>query len=74
MKSIRKSGSNKIEDILALTPMQEGLLFHFLKNPDGQQYCEQLSLEISGRINREFFEKDWNFVVESNESLRTVFR
>jgi amino acid adenylation domain-containing protein len=61
-----------IEDILVLTPLQEGLLFHYLKEPD--RYFEQLSLEISGEIHNEVFEKAWNFVIEINEMLRAVFR
>ena len=71
MKSLDK---DNIEDILALTPMQEGMLFHYLKEPESSYYFEQLSLEISGKINTEFFEKAWNFVIETNEMLRTVFR
>jgi hypothetical protein len=63
-----------IEDILALTPMQEGMFFHYLKEPENDHYFEQLSLEISGEIKEEFFEKAWNFVIKTNEMLRTVFR
>jgi tyrocidine synthetase-3 len=63
-----------IEDIAALTPMQEGMLFHYLKEPERDHYFEQLSLEISGEIDFHLFERAWNFVIESNEMLRTVFR
>ncbi len=63
-----------IEDILALTPMQEGMLFHYLKNSVSEHYFEQLSLEISGEIEPDIFEKAWNFVIETNEMLRTLFR
>jgi tyrocidine synthetase-3 len=63
-----------IEDILALTPMQEGLLFHYLKDPQSDHYFEQLSLEITGKIDLQHFEKAWSLVVETNEMLRTVFR
>jgi amino acid adenylation domain-containing protein len=74
-KSIAKSiHKDIIHDILTLTPMQEGMLFHFLKDPKSDFYFEQLSLEISGKINVLFFKKAWNFVVQSNEMLRTVFR
>jgi amino acid adenylation domain-containing protein/non-ribosomal peptide synthase protein (TIGR01720 family) len=71
---IKKPGNKNIEDILALTPMQEGMLFHYLKTPESDNYFEQLNLEISGVINLEFFEKAWNSVIETNEMLRTVFR
>lgn len=63
-----------IENILALTPMQEGLLFHHLRNPQSENYFEQLSLGIRGKIDRDFFEKTWNLLVENNEMLRALFR
>lgn len=62
------------EDILALTPLQEGMLFHYLKEPDNSLYFVQLSLEISGEINIDFFKEAWNAVVNNHEMLRTVFR
>ena len=71
---MEKLNKKNIEDIFGLTPMQEGMLFHYLKDPDNDHYFEQLSLEISGEIDPEIFEKTWNFVIESNEMLRTVFR
>ncbi|MGD2089482.1 MAG: amino acid adenylation domain-containing protein [Candidatus Aminicenantes bacterium] len=71
---MKKLDKKIIRDIYALTPMQEGMLYHYLKNPVTQHYFEQLSLEICGEINPVFFEKAWNLVVNSNEVLRTVFR
>jgi iturin family lipopeptide synthetase B len=70
---MNKLDKKNIEDILALTPMQEGMLFHYLKDPQSDHYFEQLSLEISGEINDQHFENAWNVVVETNEMLRTVF-
>ncbi|MGD2089904.1 MAG: condensation domain-containing protein, partial [Candidatus Aminicenantes bacterium] len=61
-------------DIVALTPLQEGMLFHYLREPGSDLYFEQLSLDISGRMDIGFFEKAWNVVIETNEMLRTVFR
>jgi hypothetical protein len=74
VKEIQKTDKENIEDILALTPMQEGMLFNYLKNPGDERYFEQLSLEISGEIDRVLFEQAWNLVVASNEMLRAVFR
>ena len=39
-----------IEDIIALTPMQTGMLFHSISDPKSEYYFEQLSLNISGII------------------------
>ncbi|MCP5055001.1 MAG: amino acid adenylation domain-containing protein, partial [bacterium] len=69
-----KSDKRNIGDILSLTPIQEGLLFHYLKNPDSDHYLEQFSLEISGDVRPVPFEKAWNFVIRVNQMLRTVFR
>jgi hypothetical protein len=62
-----------IETILALTPMQEGMLYHYLKDPRGQHYFGQLILDLTGEIEPRLFEQAWNLVVQSNEMLRTVF-
>jgi amino acid adenylation domain-containing protein len=74
MKAIQKVNKKDIEDIIALTPMQEGMLFHYLKDPGSVYYCEQLSLEISGEVDQLLIEQAWNFVVETNDMLRAVFR
>ena len=63
-----------MEDIAALTPMQEGMLYHYLKDPGSDFYFEQLSVELSGKIERHCFEQACNRVIETNEMLRTVFR
>jgi polyketide synthase PksJ len=70
----KKLDKKNIEDIFALTPTQEGMLFHYLQDPGSDFYFEQLSLEISAEIKPESFEKAWDFVVETNEMLRATFR
>ncbi len=54
--------------------MQEGILFHYISNPETEEYFSQLSLNISSPVNIEVFKEAWNFVIENNEVLRTVFR
>ncbi|MCU0288415.1 MAG: amino acid adenylation domain-containing protein, partial [Acidobacteria bacterium] len=66
--------STKVEDIISLTPLQEGMLFHYLEDPGSDHYFEQLSLHISGKLELHYFEEAWNKVIEANEMLRTVFR
>lgn len=63
----------EIDDIFALTPMQEAILFRYLKNPESDVYFEQLCLDITGIIDNKHFEQAWDFVVTVNEMLRVVF-
>lgn len=74
MKSIRKIEKSDVEDILALTPMQEGMLLNYLSNPESKVYFEQLSLKMSGDINVQILKRAWNYIVANNEVLRTLFR
>jgi amino acid adenylation domain-containing protein len=71
---MKKLDKKNIENILALTPTQEGMLFHYLKNREGTQYSEQLCLDISGEIDIKRFEKTWQILTETNEMLRTQYR
>ncbi|MCP5046997.1 MAG: amino acid adenylation domain-containing protein, partial [bacterium] len=66
--------NKNLEDILSLTSLQEGMLFHYLKEPGSDRYFEQLSLEISGRMETGLTGEAWNVVIRSNEMLRSVFR
>lgn len=63
-----------IKDVMALSPAQEGLLFHYLNAPGEDFYIEQLSLALTGPINIDYFKQAWRFVVDSNEMLRCYFR
>jgi amino acid adenylation domain-containing protein len=74
MKEFKKLDKKNIQDIFALTPTQEGMLFHYLKEPGSEAYHEQLSLDITGNIDIRCFEAAWNFVIETNEMLKAVFR
>ncbi|HEX3045902.1 MAG TPA: amino acid adenylation domain-containing protein, partial [Bacillota bacterium] len=74
MDSAGKIDKSNIEEILPLTPMQESMLFQYLSNPHSDQYFEQLSLRLRGKIDNDVFKKAWQFVTETNEMLRTVYR
>lgn len=71
-----KVEKRNVEAILGLTAMQEGMLFHYLSNPDSKQYFEQIRLRLTckSKINIKWFKKAWKVVCHTNEVLRTVIR
>ena len=62
-----------IEAIYPLSPMQEGMLFHTLKEPDSGVYVEQMVLTIEGPMNRDAFKQSWQKLLERYAVLRTTF-
>ncbi|NOQ28296.1 MAG: amino acid adenylation domain-containing protein [Bacteroidales bacterium] len=69
-----KLDKTNIEDIVDLTTLQEGILFHYLKDVSKNLYFVQLSLEIQGAVKFDYFQNAWNKVVANNEMLRTAYR
>lgn len=64
-----------VEDIFDITPLQEGLLFHYLKgDSNNAQNFEQICLNMSGKPDAVLITQAWNEVTRNNEMLRTVFR
>ncbi len=64
----------EIVDIYPLSPMQEGMLYHYLLEANSQSYFEQVSYRIEGNLNLKYFEQAWNYVIQNNEIFRTIFR
>ena len=58
-----------IKDILPLNAVQEGILFNYLNSNSKDDYFEQLSIDLTGSINHEIFNKAWNYVILNNSSL-----
>ncbi|EPY04933.1 amino acid adenylation domain-containing protein [Paenibacillus alvei TS-15] len=63
----------EIQKMYRLTPLQEGMLFHFLLNEDTSQYYEQFHFRINGPVNITFFEQSLNEIMKRHDVLRTVF-
>ncbi len=70
MKKISKAN---IEDIFALSPMQEGMLFHYLLQPGNKQYLEQFCYSIRNINHPHLLMEACLEVIRQNEMLRTVF-
>ena len=63
----------EIESIYALSPMQQGMLFHSLYEPDTLEYVEQTACKLVGCLNSAAFERAWQKVVDRHSILRTAF-
>lgn len=43
-------GKQKIQKVYPLTPMQEGMLYHAMLDPESSSYFTQLELVIDGNL------------------------
>ncbi|HEX5715639.1 MAG TPA: amino acid adenylation domain-containing protein, partial [Thermoanaerobaculia bacterium] len=65
--------SRRIEWISALSPAQEGMLFHTLYEPQSGVYCFQMSCSLEGELDVAAFRAAWGHVVERHSILRSSF-
>jgi amino acid adenylation domain-containing protein/non-ribosomal peptide synthase protein (TIGR01720 family) len=62
-----------VEAIYALSPMQQGMLFHSLYDPEESMYVVQFACTLSGKVNPEALQQAWQEVVNRHSVLRTFF-
>ena len=64
---------HQIEDLYPLSPVQHGILFHSLYEPNSGVYLVQKYCTLRGDLNIAAFERAWQRVVERHPILRTSF-
>ena len=62
-----------IEASYALSPMQEGMLFHSLYGPHSGVYVQQMVGELREALDVSAFRLAWERIVERHGILRTSF-
>ena len=62
-----------IEDVFALTPMQEGMLLHTLLEPGTGLYYMQDRYRINSELDPQRFAEAWHAVIARHEALRASF-
>ncbi len=62
-----------IKDAYALSPMQEGMLFHYMMDKTSTAYFEQLDLSLQREVERNLVEESFNQLIEKYDIFRTVF-
>ena len=65
--------AKNVADIYELSPMQQGLLFHTLHDPNSIAYFDQNSFTLHGRLNIPAFKRAWEIGLERHSILRTSF-
>jgi len=65
--------TRNIKDLYKLSPMQEGMLYHAMKDKESSAYLEQAILSIDGRLEITHLEESFNKLIEGYDILRTVF-
>jgi amino acid adenylation domain-containing protein/non-ribosomal peptide synthase protein (TIGR01720 family)/FkbM family methyltransferase len=69
----RLSADYLLEDVYPLSPMQEGMFFHYLYDKSSLAYFEQASYRMKGDLNISYVEKSLNVLLKRHDILRTVF-
>ncbi|OUM08455.1 non-ribosomal peptide synthetase, partial [Pseudomonas syringae] len=64
-------GLANVQDIYALVPLQEGILYHHLANPEGDPYLLQGTLRMESRAHVEVFIEALQAVIDRHDILRT---
>jgi len=63
-------GVEEVEEVYALSPMQEGLLFHALYEAGGAAYWVQTRMKLEGEVDDRRMRQAWEEVVARREALR----
>ena len=62
------------EDVYATTPMQAGMLFHCMLEPERDVYFEQVSGDVRGRLQTAAFRSAWQGLMDRHPAMRTSFQ
>ena len=62
-----------VDKIYALSPLQEGMLFHALHAQDSDQYCVQLEWTYEGQLDPDVLKTAWDDLIHHHDILRTRF-
>jgi amino acid adenylation domain-containing protein len=65
--------SKNIEAVYPMSPLQQGILFHSLMEPESGVYFDQFSCTIQKLFQPELFRQVWQQVMDRHGILRTLF-
>jgi amino acid adenylation domain-containing protein/non-ribosomal peptide synthase protein (TIGR01720 family) len=62
-----------ITDLYPLSPVQQGMYFHYLTAAEGGMYVEQISCGLRGELDLDALKQAWHKAVERHTILRSSF-
>ncbi|HEX4494606.1 MAG TPA: amino acid adenylation domain-containing protein, partial [Thermoanaerobaculia bacterium] len=62
-----------VEDIYPLAPLQSGMLFHSLMDPESGVYVNQVTCTLPADLDSRLFRQAWERLVQRHGILRTAF-
>ncbi|AXY74566.1 amino acid adenylation domain-containing protein [Paraflavitalea soli] len=62
-----------VENIYGLSPLQEGIYYHWLAQQDAGAYIEQLAYRLNGKLDIGVLQKSYGYLVNRHAVLRTSF-
>jgi len=63
----------QVKNICGLSPVQEGMYFHYLMNKTNDPYVIQSMYELQGNVNADRLKEAFNMLVQRHDCLRTLF-
>ena len=67
-------GNNNIQDRYPLSPLQQGMLFTRLYQPDSGVDIQQMLFNVREPFDQSAFDQAWTQVIDRHEILRTRFQ
>ncbi|PYG88042.1 non-ribosomal peptide synthase protein (TIGR01720 family)/amino acid adenylation domain-containing protein [Ruminiclostridium sufflavum DSM 19573] len=61
------------DSFMRMTPMQKGMLYHIISNPDDDAYHERLVMNLTGQLSSELLIEALNITKRNHIALRTAF-
>lgn len=62
-----------VANLYGLTPLQEGILYHALRDPASRAYFERLEYGLDGALDAAAFRAAWQDLTDRHDILRTLF-
>ncbi|MCP4147126.1 MAG: hypothetical protein GY757_05190, partial [bacterium] len=72
LEQISTKYPDNINNIYNLSPMQEGMLFLYLMDPESRAYRIQLIYELTGDVNTDLFKASLDRLIDKHDVFRTA--